>query len=157
MLNRRDRYELRTVVSGVRKNDPLLAWQLRPIWRSSFARMRANRAETAADRQADLWKRLHHQDRTQGPLKNRKSDSMMTAMVSSEYTLKETGDASNRWNFADRNSKVEPLHLSVVGFRVVAIDGQAGRVANPTKSAVPISSCRSAGSSVRRGSYRPTP
>lgn len=29
-----------------------------------------------------------------------------------------------------KNLKVEPLDPSVVGFRVVAIDGQAGRIAN---------------------------
>jgi hypothetical protein len=131
VLSRRDRYELRTVVSGIKKNDPLLAWQLRPIWRSSFARMRANRAETAAVRQADLWSRLHNQDRTQAPLSSRKTDSVMTVKAFSEDTLQETGTENKLWNFADRNMKVEPLDLSVVGFRVVAMDGHAGRVANP--------------------------
>jgi type IV pilus biogenesis protein CpaD/CtpE len=131
VLSRRDRYELRTVVSGIGKSDPLLAWQLRPIWRSSFARMRANRSETAAVRQADLWSRLHNQDRTQAPLSSRKADPVMTTKASSEDSTQETGTESKLWNFADRNVKVEPLDLSVVGFRVVAIDGQAGRVAIP--------------------------
>jgi hypothetical protein len=62
MLNRRDRKELRTIVTAIKRNDPLLAWQLRPIWRSSIGRWRANKAETAAVRQAVRWRHLLDQN-----------------------------------------------------------------------------------------------
>jgi hypothetical protein len=55
----------------------------------------------------------------------------MTAKSSWEDTIKETDSPRYRWNFAEKDLKIEPLDLSVVGFRVVAIDGKAGRIANP--------------------------
>jgi hypothetical protein len=58
MLGRSERRELRTLLSGLKTSDPLLAWQLRPVWRSTLARMRANRAETAKVRYAELQQYL---------------------------------------------------------------------------------------------------
>jgi hypothetical protein len=55
MLSTRDRKELRTVVTAIEKNDPILARQLRPTWRSSIGRRRANKAETVAVCQAARW------------------------------------------------------------------------------------------------------
>jgi hypothetical protein len=58
MLDRGERRALRTLLSGLKTSDPLLAWQLRPVWRSTLARMRANRAETAKVRYAELQQYL---------------------------------------------------------------------------------------------------
>jgi hypothetical protein len=119
MLSKRDRNDLRTVVSGIGKDDPLLAWRLRPVWRSSLGRMRANRAETAAIRQAGLRIGQH----------SHKTDSLMSSRSSSGHPLKKK--PSTGWNFAERSSKVEPLDLSIVGFRVMTVDGPVGRIGKP--------------------------